>query len=450
MNCFLGLDIGTSAVKGVALSENGKVLSKASGTFEYKKEGNSCLIEPEKFLEVCLGVIKTLAQEVGDGYQIVAVCPCCASGNLLFLDDNMGPMTDIIGWQTSIEADELAKYYSAEEVEKVYKTVGWPVIDSFPISFFPWIKHNRPDMLSRAGMICMSAEYLNFILTGKWGISVSMGTPFYLMNQEKGQYSDYLLEKFGISPRQLPPIMNKGTVLGTVQKEIALHLGLNHNTAVVLGSFDHPSCATGAGVFGCDEVLLSCGTSWVEFFPVESREKAINTGCLVDSYMLDGAPYCVMSSITSLSVKIDSLKDRYLKGASYAEVDELILCSEKGCNGLEFDFTDSDFEKASGYDKCDIARAIYESAAKLLKKNFKEAEEKGFSTEKVTMVGGITNSSVCMQVIAETLEKDIKVVNGVVSGAAGAAMLAGIGVKTYQNEMDAFSKMKFSEILYKG
>ena len=147
---LLGLDIGTSAVKGVALSENGKVLSKASGTFEYKKDGNSCLIEPEKFLEVCLKVIKTLSQEVGDGYQIVAVCPCCASGNLLFLDDNMKPMTDIIGWQTSIEADELAKYYSEEEVEKVYETVGWPVIDSFPISFFPWIKHNRPDMLSRA------------------------------------------------------------------------------------------------------------------------------------------------------------------------------------------------------------------------------------------------------------------------------------------------------------
>ena len=121
----------------------------------------------------------------------------------------------------------------------------------------------------------MSIEYLNYILTGKWGLSPSMGTPFYLLDQEKGEYSELLLNKFGISKQQLPPIMSKGTVLGTVDSDIGYQLGLKPDTKIVLGSFDHPSCATGAGVYGFDEVLLSCGTSWVEFFPMENRKKAI-------------------------------------------------------------------------------------------------------------------------------------------------------------------------------
>lgn len=448
MNCFIGLDIGTSAVKGVALSQDGKVLAEASGAFRYKKDDNSSLLEPSHFVQVCCDVIKKLSAGVGSDYQIAAICPCGASGNLVFLDAEMKPITDIIGWQSSIEEEELSAYYTEEDKNRVYQTVGWPAINSFPVAYFPWIRQNRPDILERSSRICMSVEYLNFKLTGKWGIAPSMGTPFYLMDQEKGVYAPTTLAKFGISEEKLPPIYDKGTVLGTVTSTTAESLGLSEDTVIVLGSFDHPSCATGAGVYECDEVLLSCGTSWVEFFPVESRERAIATGFLVDRYMLDGAPYCVMSSIASLSVKIDALKDRYLKGASYAEVDALASSSEKGCGGLEFDFTDADFTKAEGCERRHIARAIYESAARLLSKNFAEAEEKGLCTSKVTMVGGITNSRVCMQIIADTIQKDIKVVNGVLSGAAGAAMLAGIGAKVFRNEKDAFSKMNFSEVWY--
>jgi len=450
LKCFIGLDIGTSAVKAVALAQNGKVLAEKSAAFTYKKDGKSCLLAPEHFLDACFSVIQYLSQAVGDQYTVAAICPCCASGNLMLLDAQMQPIIDIIGWQSCIEKAEYATYYTEEEIRRVYETVGWPALNGFPVSYLPWIRKNRPDIHAKTSMVCMSAEYLNFVLTGKWGISVSMGTPFYIMDQEKGVYSDMLLEKYGITQQQLPPIMDKGTALGTVKAEIAQRLGVSPDTMVVLGSFDHPSCATGAGVYDYDEVLLSCGTSWVEFFPMESRQKAIATGLLVDRYMLDGAPYCVMSSVTSLSEKIDALKARYLPGASFAEVDALILSSEKGCGGLEFDFTDADMERAEGCEKRHIARAIYESAAKLLKKKFKDAEAKGLVPSKITMVGGITNSSVCMQVIAQTLEKDIKVVNGVLSGAAGAAMLAGIGAKAFVNEKDAFAQMQFAETWYPG
>lgn len=448
MEHFIGLDIGTSAVKGLLLSKDGITVAKASGEYAYYKQGSGKLMEPAVFLDTCFGVIRSLASHVPTDGTLNGICPCCASGNLIFLDEEKKPLTPIIGWQSEIDPNELKGFYTAEEADAVYQTVGWPTAVTFPGGYFPWIAKHRPDIIERSSMICMSAEYLNFALTGSFGLSHSMGTPFYLMDQAKGIYNRAMLDRFGIKEEQLPPIRNKGSVVGNVTEEAAAKLQITAGIPVVLGSFDHPSCATGAGVYTPGEVLLSCGTSWVEFFPVETREEAIATGLLVDRYMLSGAPYCVMSSIPSLSVKIDALRERYLKGISHKELDELAVQAEAGCHGLTFDFTEADFDKADSYSQSDVARAIYESAARLLKTNLDDAAKKGLKSDKITMVGGITNTAVCMQIIADTLGCEITVVNGVSAGAAGAAMLAGIGAGVYADEADAFAKMNFAPRVY--
>ena len=62
--------------------------------------------------------------------------------------------------------------------------------------------------------------------------------------------------------------------------------------------------------------------------------------------------------------------------------------------------------------------------------------------EKVTMIGGISNSSDCVKIVSEVLEKPIRVANGQAAGAVGAALLGGIGVGIYKNEKEAFSVIK--------
>ena len=448
MDCYIGLDLGTSAIKGVLLSKEGKILATASGEYQYQITPGRKLLDPCSFIDTCFDVINQLADSVVSNDRIAAICPCCASGNLICLDHNFQPLTPIIGWQSTVDEEELAEFYNDEEAAEVYRTVGWPVVNGFPIAYLPWIHKHKAEIIQNAGMICTSAEYLNFILTGNFGISPSMATPFYLMDQEKGEYNKVLLDRFEIKEVQLPPIYDKGTLIGTVQSALGDRLSLPVGTPVILGSFDHPSCATGAGVYESGEVLLSCGTSWVEFFPIPNRNKGINSGLLVDRFMLDGSPYCVMSSLTSVSEKIDARRQHYLGEISHREFDELILQSTAGCNGLSFDFTERDFTSGEGYEKCHIARAIMEGIANLLKQSFIVADKKGLPAEHITMVGGITNAPVCVQVIADTLERDIKVVNSVSAGAVGAAMLAGIGVKAFTNEKEAFRQMNFPERVY--
>ena len=438
MDYLIGLDIGTTAIKGIIMTTDGKVLKTFTGGYNYYNKGTAKLLNANEFLDTCFAVIKNLTDKIGAEDKVLAISSCCASGNLLLLGKENTPITPIIGWQTTVSLEDKNAFFTKEEQDAFYETVGWPLNIYFPALYLAAIKIHNPELLNKSEKIVMSAEYLNFALTGKWGISQSMGTPFFLMNQEKGIYNKPLIEKLGIDEEKLPPIFDKGTVLGNVTPEIAEKLGLSNDTKIVLGSFDHPSGAMGSGVFEEGEMLLSCGTSWVEFFPVSSREFAISTKGLVDRFMLNGAPYCVMKSITSVSEKIDALRLHYLGEISHKEYDDLAAAATLGCNGLKFDFTENDYKIGEGFSKSDIARAIIEGAALILKNNLLELKKCGLKAEKVTMIGGISNSKICVDIVSEILERPIKVANGQAAGAIGAALLGGIGVGVFENEKDAY------------
>lgn len=439
MDHLIGLDMGTTAIKGVLLGTDGTLKATVTGGYNYTVRENQKLLDAEEFLEVCFDVIKKLTSSLEKGDEVISVCSCCASGNLVLLGKGAKPITPIIGWQTEVSPEDKNAFFTKEEQDAFYETVGWPLGKGFPALCLAAIKLHRPELIEETETVTMNAEYLNFALTGKWGISHSMATPSFLADQAKGKYNLPLLEKLGIAEEKLPPLFDKGTVLGTVLPEIAERLGLSVNTKVVLGSFDHPSGAMGSGVFDEGEMLLSCGTSWVEFFPVSSRELAISTKGLVDRFMLDGSPYCVMKSITSISEKIDALRYHYLGKIPHSENDELLKVSVSGSHGLRFDFTQDDLHKGDGYSRSDIARAIIEGAAIILRDNLEGLERCGLRAEKITMIGGISNSKECVKVVSEVLGRPVRVSNGQAAGAVGAALLGGIGTGVYKNEREAYS-----------
>ena len=439
MEFFIGLDIGTSAVKGALMRKDGAVITTKSAPFSYVVDGTAKLLDPAHFSETCFSVIRALSEQA-DG-RVASICSCCAAGDPLFLDADMKPMTKIIGWQSQIPQSDLDAVYTKEEQDAFYPRVGWPLLTCFPAADLAEIKLHRPELLENAAMLVMHAEYLNFLLTGKWGISQSMGTPGYLMDQEKGAYSEFMLERFGLREDMLPPIYDKGTVLGTVLPDMAAKLGLDGECAVVLGSFDHPSGALGAGVLEPGQLLLSCGTSWVELFPVEDRAHAISTGGLVDRFALNGPKWCVMKSLESVSDKIDRLREHFFGRVPHKVFDGLAGEGEPGCRGLRFDFTDDDFARAAGFDKREIARAILESAARLLADNLAELEGCGLYAKSVTAIGGITNSKIATGIVEKVIERPLNVVNGQSAGAVGSCLLAGMGLGVYKDEHEAFETM---------
>ena len=148
-----------------------------------------------------------------------------------------------------------------------------------------------------------------------------------------------------------------------------------------------------------------------------------------------------MKSLESVSDKIDRLREHFFGRVPHKVFDGMAGEGEPGCRGLRFDFTDDDFARAAGFDKREIARAILESAARLLADNLAELEGCGLFAKSVTAIGGITNSKIATGIVESVIERPVSVVNGMSAGAVGSCLLAGIGLGVYKNEREAFDTM---------
>ena len=435
---LIGLDIGTSSVKGILTFGNGQIVKTARKDFRYTYLDNGGVeISAESYIEACFCAIRELSEGQD---QIDGFCASSASGNLLLLDQENQPLTPIYNWQDKRVTTEAREILGEMDTDELYKQTGWPFsYKTMPLALLCYIKKHEPEKIRQCGKVCMSTEYLYFRLTGKWGISTSAGTPFYLMDQRSGEYIPEILEKIGINEDQLPPVSACGSVLGGATREAEGVCGLKEGTPVILGSFDHPSAARGVGVLKEGEMLLSCGTSWVAFMPVNDRRKAERVKALMDPFLSEkGGAWGTMVSASSLSERIRLYVNRYIDHSENAFRVLSKLAEENDSGGLEVNIQDApDDASVEGYSKGNIARAVMESAIRILKAKLSLLESAGLKAHRAVMVGGPSENPVWRKIILEMCDIEVCVRHGAYAGAVGAAAIAGIGIGLFQDEEEA-------------
>ena len=436
---LIGLDIGTSSVKGILTSNDGKIIKTAHEDFDYTYLANGGVeISAEKYITACFDAIRELSkgQENIDGF-----CASSASGNLLVLDKDNKPSTPIYNWQDTRVKTEAKEVLGELDLAELKLQMGWPFsYDSMPLALLCYVKKHNPEKIQNCGMVCMSTEYLYYRLTGKWGISTSAGTPFYLIDQRTGAYISEILEKLDIAEEKLPPIMECGTVLGNSTKEAEKLCGLKENTPIVLGSFDHPSAARGVGILNEGEMLLSCGTSWVAFMPVMDRGRVENEPiALTDPFLFSkGGAWATMVSVESVSQRIELYAKTFIDDSDKYYEPLSNLAKGNSSEGLVLCLTDEpDDSKVIGFSKENIARAIMEGAAYLLKDKIELLNGFGLSATKAVMVGGPSSNPLWIEIISEICNLEVTVRHGKYAGAVGAAILSGIGTGFFKDEKDA-------------
>lgn len=431
---IIGLDIGTSSIKGTMTTPDSSESYTGRVPFEYicSDEGN-VEISAEDYIEACFTLLRDFGAKLPEGAEIVAISAASASGNLLLLDGDGNPMTTISNWQDKRVTDEVTQVFGDFDTEKYYRSTGWAFdLKTFPLAMLCWYKCHSPEVLSSCSKVCMSTEYLYYKLTGKWGIGKSAGTPFYLIDQVSGTYNTAVLEKLGIAEDKLPPIMKTGSILGEITEEASRECGIPQGIPVVIGTFDHPSAARGVGVTKEGQLLLSCGTSWVGFYPVTEREKAISAHMLVDPFLSEnGGPWAGMVSLTSFSAQIEYFTKTYVDNGDrwYKKLVEYSAESETGAGGLVINLMeDPDDAEIRKYEKKHIARAIMESVINMLADGMARITDAGIICNEAVMVGGPSENPLWAELISEKLGIKVTVMHGSYAGAMGAVALAGSAV----------------------
>ncbi|MHB1483379.1 MAG: xylulokinase [Saccharofermentanales bacterium] len=439
---LIGIDLGTTAIKGVAMALSGEIISSEKAANSYiRREGGFIEFSAADFYTNVAGIISKLACSIPEGTRIAGISIASASGNTLLADEDGNPLADAISWMDTRVTDEITRVFGSLDPSKVYDLIGWPLIDMFPLAHLSWLKCHEPGLLEKAHTVCMTTDYINYRLTGKWGIDPSTATTFYLQDQVSRKWHRPFLDALGISEEKLPPIYKSGSILGYITKDASESTGLPEGTPVILGAFDHPCAARGSGVFREGQAMISCGTSWVVFYPVDDREKAIKLGMLADPFLSGeihdiSGTWGAMFSIPDISSHVDNLICRFISPAPgrYEEFDRLAENALPGAGGLSLNPMDDKnlpYDVIEKHSKSDIARAIMEGAAYLLKENMDVLRDSGLIADSLVMVGGPSETHPWPQIISEILGIEITSANGAFAGAAGAARLAGIGAGKY-------------------
>ena len=453
MRLLIGLDVGTSAVKGVLLGEDGRLLAGASRptALRHPAPGRDELDPQEHYDGVC-ALLRELAAAAPPGERVAALAMAAASGNTLLTDGEGSPLGPVISWLDRRAAGRGAELLPGIDPAAIPGVTGWPWVEMFPLAHLAWLRREEPGLFERAarggGHVGMDTDWLLFRLTGRWGMDPSTATTFYLQDQVGRRWHRPWLEALGIDESALSPLSPSGAALGALTPRAAADTGLPPETLVVLGAFDHPCAARATGTLRPGDLLVSCGTSWVGFYPLRDRALALSRRMLVDPFQQPAGPWGTMFALTASGAAVEECLDRLVlaPGEPAARRIEIFnraaAAAPPGAGGLFLNpCRPVPPEAAAGAGRREVARALMEGTAFEMRRRIDELAAAGIGASRLAMVGGPSESPVWPAILAEVLGLELRLGGGRSAGAVGAAMLAAVGAGLFRGEAEAWEAM---------
>lgn len=439
-NYLIGLDLGTSAIKGVLMTAQGDVLAEAgSATTLLHPRAGWVEVAPEAHYQNVCAVLRELASVAPN--EVTALAMAAASGNTLLTAADGTPLTPIINWMDCRAEQESPAVLAEFTVAEVTRITGWPCVSSFPLAHLAWLREKRPELYRAAGHYAMDTDWLLFRLTGAWRMDHSTATTFHLQQQTSGTYYAPFLARLDIPVEKLSTLLDSGVAIGPLTEQAMRDTGLSPRTTVVSGCFDHPAAARAMGVLVPGELMLSCGTSWVGFTPILDRDLLLEAQLLCDPFLsAQGGPWGGIFSVPYIGQTIDWYIHNVIAPGEDEPIrifNEAAAQAAPGANGLLIDLREP--PRWIDAERKHISRAVMEGAARLLQEKMQALiEHQGSHFTRAVMVGGPANSPIWPRIVAEITGLEVSV-GGRSAGAQGAAMLAGIGEGLFQHEHAALA-----------
>ncbi len=428
LSCLIGLDLGTSAIKGVLVrADNGQMLKTAEQPTRYRHPHPEWVeADAEQLYSDMAGVIRELAAAAPA--PVRALAAAAASGNTLLADAQGRPLTPVINWMDKRCAGKPPPALDGLTPAAVRRVTGWPCVEIFPLAHLAWMREQAPEQLRQAAHVCMNTDWLLFRLTGRWLMDHSTATTFHLQDQARRCWHLPYLGRLGISEAQLSRLTASGVAAGPLTAAAAAETGLTTETVAVTGCFDHPAAARAVGALRPGQLMLSCGTSWVGFTPFADREAILAADLLCDPFLSDqGGPWGGIFSVPAIGPVIDWYVDNVIAPGEKDRLrifDEAAAQARPGAGGLVIDLLAPPRHVAG--DRASVSRAVMEGAARALGNRLRALEPHGFRFTRAVLVGGPSKSPVWPGIIAEITGLDLSL-GSAHAGAAGAALLAGAG-----------------------
>ena len=339
MNCFVGVDVGTTNVKALALPPDdlSQIIAHASAPVTtLNPEPGHAEQDPAEIWSAFVQVMGEVSKEVAAaGHTITHVAFSTAMHSLLAMDAHGKPHGNVILWSDN-RAEEQARLLRTEKAKlgkAIYQETGTPIHPMIPLCKLAWLREHDPRLLRRTPRFGSVKDFLWYKLTGAFEVDYSIASATGLFNAKKKQWSKKAMTYAGVRPEQLATPVPTTSIRPFNPSPDAAGTGLTAAVSIMIGASDGCLANLGAGAIKPATATLTIGTSGAIRQTVREplRDKKGRLFC----YILDDDHYAVGGPTNNGGNVLEWVSEKLTK----LDTKDLLTEAETvpaGCDGLLF------------------------------------------------------------------------------------------------------------------
>lgn len=440
---YIGIDLGTSAVKLLLMDEKGQILKIVSKEYPiaFPRPGWSEQ-NPNDWLGRSLEGIRELTAEC-DRAQVAGISFGGQMHGLVALDENDAVIRPAILWNDGRTGKETAYLNDVIGKEKLSAYTANIAFAGFTAPKILWMRENEPENFAKINKIMLPKDYLAYMLSGSFCTDVSDASGMLLMDVKNRRWSEEMIGICGIKKEMLPTIYESYEVAGTLKPKIAAELGLGGGVKVIAGAGDNAAAAVGTGTVGNGMCNISLGTSGTIFVASDTfgvdRHNALHSFAHADgTYHLMGCMLSAASCNKWWSEDILGTSDFAAEQEGITALGENRVFYLPYLMGERSPHNNPDARAAflgmsMDTTRRDMTQAVLEGVIFGLRDSLEVAKSLGLEISRTRICGGGAKSPLWRRMAANILNLDVEIPASEEGPAFGAAMLAAVGCGEYES-----------------
>lgn len=438
---YIGVDLGTSAVKLLLMDGSGKIEKIVSREYplSFPHPGWSEQ-RPQDWWSATVDGIK----ELTDGYDKASVAGISFGGQmhgLVILDSDDNVIRPAILWndgRTTEEVDYLNNVIGKDKLSQYTANIAFA---GFTAPKLLWVAKNEPDNFARIEKIMLPKDYIAYKLTGVHCTDVSDASGMLLLDVKNRKWSKEMMEICHIREEQLAKLFESYEVVGTLKPEVAKELGLSETCKVAAGAGDNAAAAVGTGTVGDGMCNISLGTSGTIF--ISSRNFGVDENNALHAFGHADGYYHLMGCMLSAASCNKWWMDDIIGTKDYAAEQQAI--DKLGENHVFFlpylmgERSPHNDPNARGTfigltmdnSRADMTQAVLEGVAFAMRDSFEVAKSLGIRIERTKICGGGAKSPLWCKIMANVLGIKVDLLESEEGPSMGGAMLAAVACGEY-------------------
>ncbi|MCR5576344.1 MAG: xylulokinase [Oscillospiraceae bacterium] len=446
---FIGIDLGTSAVKLSLVDEKGGIVKEVSREYPlYFPQPGWSEQDPDAWWAAVVDGMKELLR--GADASCVAGIGCGGQMHgLVVLDENDAVIRRAILWndgRTQKEVDYLNNVIGREKLSALTANIAFA---GFTAPKILWMRANEPENFARIKKIMLPKDYINYRLTGVHCCDYSDASGMLLLDVQHKCWSKEMLEICGVSEAQMPALFESYEVVGCVKPEAAISLGFGPDVKVVAGAGDNAAAAVGTGVVGEGGCNISLGTSGTLF--ISSKSFGVDPNNALHAFAHADGGWHLMGCMLSAASCNKWLCREILQTRKYDEEQAAITDEMLGRNRVFFlpylmgERSPINDVNARGTfvgmtldtTRADLLQAVLEGVAFAIRDSFEVARSLGIDIPRSWICGGGAKSPLWRKIFANVLGIPLDMVKTEQGPGYGGAMLAMVGCGVFGSVQEA-------------